>query len=201
MKASDGPTHSDILRFYVVHKDYENLLVSDILHRLYDYTNEMMTVRNEFEGEDWGLEDFCKKASPDVVSYKNGNSSRQPQGKRPICSARAFFQPCDNILNVWLKHAENLFRSNGSRINPNLQLSYPVMYLFNRPKDIGNVGERRSSTRFKSPSFQIIYGVNVTGQKHEITGARKQLLILKYLRVVIFKFRALNMQKQRKMRG
>lgn len=23
--------------------------------------------------------------------------------------------------------------------NPNLQLSYPVMYLFNRPKDIGNV--------------------------------------------------------------
>uniref|UniRef100_A0A0K0D3A2 SSD domain-containing protein n=1 Tax=Angiostrongylus cantonensis TaxID=6313 RepID=A0A0K0D3A2_ANGCA len=35
-------------------------------------------------------------------------------------------------------------------------LSYPVLYLFNRPKDIGNV----------------IYGVDVKGEKNEIQGAR-----------------------------
>uniref|UniRef100_A0A915CRN7 Uncharacterized protein n=1 Tax=Ditylenchus dipsaci TaxID=166011 RepID=A0A915CRN7_9BILA len=127
---ANAPIHNDILRFYVVHKDYDNLLVSDILASLYDFTNEMMTVKMEYEGLEWEFEDFCKKAPT------------EPK--------------CNNNLNVWLKHAENLFRSNGSRINPNLQLSYPVMYLFNRPKDIGN----------------IIYGVNVTGTKHEIVGAR-----------------------------
>ncbi|CAD5219888.1 unnamed protein product [Bursaphelenchus okinawaensis] len=129
-KSVDAPMHNDILRFYVVHKDYENLLESDTLRKLYDYTNEMMTVRMEYDGREWGLEDFCKKAPTETK--------------------------CNNHLNVWLKHAENLFKSEGSRFNPNLQLSYPVMYLFNRPKDIGN----------------IIYGVNVTGQKHEIVGAR-----------------------------
>lgn len=36
------PFHHDILRFYVVHKNYENLLISDTLGRLYEYTNEMM---------------------------------------------------------------------------------------------------------------------------------------------------------------
>ncbi|KAI6187547.1 Patched domain-containing protein 3 [Aphelenchoides besseyi] len=128
-KAVNAPIHNDILRFYVVHKNYENLLESNILRDLYDYTNEMMNVRMNYGDHEWVFSDFCKKA---------------PEAE------------CDNNLNVWLKHAENLFRSNGSRINPNLQLSYPVMYLFNRPKDIGN----------------IIYGVNVTGQKHEITGAR-----------------------------
>uniref|UniRef100_A0A914GVP8 SSD domain-containing protein n=2 Tax=Globodera TaxID=31242 RepID=A0A914GVP8_GLORO len=124
------PQHSDILRFYVVHRDYENLLHSDTLGKLFDYTNEMMKVTMEYDGETWLFEDFCKKAPAQ--------------------------QQCSNELNIWLKHAENLFRSNGTRHNPNLQLSYPVMYLFNRPKDIGN----------------IIYGVNVTGQKHEIVGAR-----------------------------
>jgi hypothetical protein len=98
----------------VVHKNYDNLLVADTLARLYDYTNEMMTVRMNYKEKEWIFEDFCKKES-------------------------ATEQKCNNNLNVWLKHAENLFRSNGSRTNPNLQLSYPVMYLFNRPKDIGNV--------------------------------------------------------------
>ncbi|KAL3119788.1 hypothetical protein niasHT_010079 [Heterodera trifolii] len=124
------PQHNDILRFYVVHRDYENLLHSDTLGKLFMYTNEMMKVAMEYDGETWVFEDFCKR----------GPAQEQ----------------CSNELNIWLKHAENLFRSNGTRHNPNLQLSYPVMYLFNRPKDIGN----------------IIYGVNVTGQKHEIVGAR-----------------------------
>ena len=40
-----------MIRFYVVHKDYENLLESNILKRLYDYTNKMMdpnAVANDF---------------------------------------------------------------------------------------------------------------------------------------------------------
>ena len=95
-----APLHNDILRFYVVHKHYANLLDSDTLGRIYDYTNEMMRVTlDDYEGERWMFEDFCSK-SP---------------GK----------QNCNNDLNIWLKHAENLFRSNGSRNNPNLQLSYP----------------------------------------------------------------------------
>uniref|UniRef100_A0A7E4VVR9 SSD domain-containing protein n=1 Tax=Panagrellus redivivus TaxID=6233 RepID=A0A7E4VVR9_PANRE len=126
----DIPRHNDILRFYVVHKDYLNLLDSEILGKLWDYTNEMMSVTSEFNGKTYGLDNFCKKEGANVN--------------------------CTNHLNVWLKHAENLFKSDGSRTNPNLQLSYPVMYLFNRPKDIGN----------------IIYGVDVAGKKHEITGAR-----------------------------
>ncbi|GMT04663.1 hypothetical protein PENTCL1PPCAC_26837, partial [Pristionchus entomophagus] len=120
---------SDILRFYVVHKDHENILSADYLGPLYRYTNEMMKVTHEFEGKTYAMEDFCMKG--------NGKS-------------------CDNNLNVWIKHADVLFSSGKIRNNPNLQLSYPVMYLFNRPKDIGNV----------------IYGVNVTGEKNEIQGAR-----------------------------
>uniref|UniRef100_A0A1I8BXL4 SSD domain-containing protein n=1 Tax=Meloidogyne hapla TaxID=6305 RepID=A0A1I8BXL4_MELHA len=130
VKDPSGPQHHDILRFYVVHKKYENLLVSDTLAKLFQYTQEMMNVKMEWGGEEWILEDFCRK-----------NPGQEH---------------CNNDLNIWLKHAENLFKTNGSRNNPNLQLSYPVMYLFNRPKDIGN----------------IIYGVNVTGLKHEIVGAR-----------------------------
>lgn len=67
----DTPIHNDILRFYVVHKNYENLLESDILKRLYDYTNEMMTVKLNYAGREWALEDFCKKASPEAVSKKS----------------------------------------------------------------------------------------------------------------------------------
>uniref|UniRef100_A0A183CBE9 Cse1 domain-containing protein n=1 Tax=Globodera pallida TaxID=36090 RepID=A0A183CBE9_GLOPA len=56
------PQHNDILRFYVVHRDYENLLHSDTLGKLFDYTNEMMKVTMEYDGETWLFEDFCKKA-------------------------------------------------------------------------------------------------------------------------------------------
>ncbi|KAE9554785.1 hypothetical protein FO519_001982 [Halicephalobus sp. NKZ332] len=124
------PRHTDILRFYVVHENYENLLDSEVLGLLWNYTNEMMFVHTQYNGVDYPFETFCKKEAENTK--------------------------CTNHLNIWLKHAENLFKSGGSRTNPNLQLSYPVMYLFNRPKDIGN----------------IIYGVDVQGEKHEITGAR-----------------------------
>lgn len=59
--------HNDILRFYVVHREYANLLESDTLARLYDYTNEMMRVRMEYDGEEWTLEDFCKKLPTEPV--------------------------------------------------------------------------------------------------------------------------------------
>lgn len=90
----------------------------------------MMKVTNEFEDEVWGLEDFCTKDP--------GSAS------------------CNNNLNLWIKHADVLFKDGKIKANPNLQLSYPVLYLFNRPKDIGNV----------------IYGVDVKGEKNEIQGAR-----------------------------
>lgn len=45
------------------------------------------------------------------------------------------------------------------------------MYLFNRPKDIGNVRLLDTETSWIT-NFQIIYGVDVEGEKHEITGAR-----------------------------
>ncbi|KAK0405834.1 hypothetical protein QR680_018223 [Steinernema hermaphroditum] len=125
-----APRHTDIIRYYVVHKEYRNLLQSDTLGLLYNFTLEMMKVTNDFNGRTWTLEDFCRKEGND--------------------------QKCNNNLNVWLKHADLLFRDGEGRKNPNIQLSYPVMYLFNRPKDIGNV----------------VYGVNVTGEKHEIIGAR-----------------------------
>ncbi|VDO77035.1 unnamed protein product [Haemonchus placei] len=120
----------DILRFYVVHKNFDNLLQSKYLGPLYDYTNKMMKVTAEYKGEQYYLEDFCKK-DPDQTE-------------------------CDNLLNVWIKHADVLFKDGKVKTNPNLQLSYPVLYLFNRPKDIGNV----------------IYGVDVKGEKNEIQGAR-----------------------------
>uniref|UniRef100_F1KVJ9 Patched domain-containing protein 3 n=1 Tax=Ascaris suum TaxID=6253 RepID=F1KVJ9_ASCSU len=124
------PIHSDIIRFYVVHKNYENLLQSETLGKLYRYTNEILRVTAQYEGRMYHFESFCKKEPNE--------------------------QNCSNTLNVWLKHADILFRDGKTKNNPNLQLSYPVMYLFNRPKDIGNV----------------VYGVNVTGEKHEIFGAR-----------------------------
>lgn len=46
------------------------------------------------------------------------------------------------------------------------------MYLFNRPKDIGNVRLLSLLSGARQTLFQIIYGVNVTGLKHEIVGAR-----------------------------
>uniref|UniRef100_A0A0N4ZRU5 SSD domain-containing protein n=1 Tax=Parastrongyloides trichosuri TaxID=131310 RepID=A0A0N4ZRU5_PARTI len=122
--------HNDILRFYIVHKNYENLFESKTLIELYNYTEEMMKITMEKDGYTWSLEDFCKK---------------DPGEKH-----------CTNLLNIWLKHAANLFKHGSSRTNPNLQLSYPVMYLFNRPRDIGN----------------IIYGVDVQGEKNEIIGAK-----------------------------
>lgn len=89
-----------------------------------------MKVTNDLDGETWGLEDFCTKD--------------------PGAST------CNNNLNLWIKHADVLFKDGKIKANPNLQLSYPVLYLFNRPKDIGNV----------------IYGVDVKGEKNEIQGAR-----------------------------
>ncbi|CAI5454482.1 unnamed protein product [Caenorhabditis angaria] len=121
---------SDILRFYVVHRQFENLLQSKYLGPLFKHTQDMMLVKHDFQGETWDLEDFC---------VKEGSSKH-----------------CNNNLNLWIKHADVLFKDGKIKTNPNLQLSYPVLYLFNRPKDIGNV----------------IYGVDVTGEKNEIQGAR-----------------------------
>ncbi|TKR82012.1 hypothetical protein L596_015796 [Steinernema carpocapsae] len=129
-KRSAYPMFTDIVRYYVVKDNYENLLESETLAMLYNYTQEMMNVTLDLNGKTWRLEDFCRKDGDD--------------------------KKCNNNLNVWLKHADILFRDAEGRNNPNIQLSYPVMYLFNRPKDIGNV----------------VYGVNVTGEKHEIIGAR-----------------------------
>ncbi|CAD6194290.1 unnamed protein product [Caenorhabditis auriculariae] len=124
------PAKQDILRFYVVHKTFENLLQSKYLGPLFQYTNEMMKVTHEHNGQTYGLEDFCAK--------EPGQTE------------------CTNTLNLWIKHADVLFKDGKIKANPNLQLSYPVLYLFNRPKDIGNV----------------IYGVDVKGEKNEIQGAR-----------------------------
>ncbi|XGW35131.1 hypothetical protein V3C99_018841, partial [Haemonchus contortus] len=129
-RKSTAPMKDDILRFYVVHKNFDNLLQSKYLGPLYDYTNKMMKVTTEYKGEQYYLEDFCKKDADQTE--------------------------CDNLLNVWIKHADVLFKDGKVKTNPNLQLSYPVLYLFNRPKDIGNV----------------IYGVDVKGEKNEIQGAR-----------------------------
>ncbi|PAV78701.1 hypothetical protein WR25_21132 isoform A [Diploscapter pachys] len=119
----------DILRFYVVHKNFENLLQSKYLGPLYEYTNEMMKITTEYNGKVIGIDDFCDRGTE---------------------------KTCTNTLNSWIKHADVLFRDGTVKANPNLQLSYPVLYLFNRPKDIGNV----------------IYGVDVEGEKNEIKGAR-----------------------------
>ncbi|ETN75219.1 patched family protein [Necator americanus] len=130
VRRSKAPIKNDILRFYVVHKNFDNLLQSKYLGPLYEYTNKMMKVTMEFRGEHYDLEDFCQKDAAQ--------------------------KECDNNLNVWIKHADVLFKDGKIKTNPNLQLSYPVLYLFNRPKDIGNV----------------IYGVDVKGEKNEIQGAR-----------------------------
>ncbi|CAG9540518.1 unnamed protein product [Cercopithifilaria johnstoni] len=122
--------HIDVIRFYVIHEENSNLLESRTLRRIYRYTNEIMNVTIEYNGKIYRFEDFCQK---DREANK-----------------------CANELNVWLKHAEILFQDGKMNSNPNLQLSYPVMYLFSRPKDIG----------------QVIYGVNVTGRKHEISSAK-----------------------------
>uniref|UniRef100_A0A1I7X637 Anoctamin n=1 Tax=Heterorhabditis bacteriophora TaxID=37862 RepID=A0A1I7X637_HETBA len=113
VRQSKAPIKHDILRFYVVHKNFENLLQSKYLGPLYEYTNQMMDVTMEFNNMHFELEDFCQK---------------EPSAKK-----------CDNMLNVWIKHADVLFKDGKVKTNPNLQLSYPVLYLFNRPKDIGNV--------------------------------------------------------------
>ncbi|KAL6724830.1 hypothetical protein Aduo_019685 [Ancylostoma duodenale] len=130
VRGSKAAIKNDILRFYVVHKNFDNLLQSKYLGPLYEYTNKMMEVTMDFRGEHYDLEDFCQKEKGETH--------------------------CNNNLNVWIKHADVLFKDGKIKTNPNLQLSYPVLYLFNRPKDIGNV----------------IYGVDVKGEKNEIQGAR-----------------------------
>ncbi|KAK6113295.1 Patched family protein [Brugia pahangi] len=124
------PIRIDVIRFYAIHEENSNLLESRTLRRIYRYTTEIMNTTVEFNGKIYRFEDFCQK------DYDE--------------------EKCSNELNVWLKHAEILFRDGKANSNPNLQLSYPVMYLFNRPKDIG----------------QVIYGVNVTGRKREISSAK-----------------------------
>ncbi|VBB30554.1 unnamed protein product [Acanthocheilonema viteae] len=126
----NDPIHIDVIRFYAIHEENSNLLESRILRRIYRYTTEIMNITVEFNGKIYRFEDFCQK------DYRE--------------------EKCSNELNVWLKHAEILFQDGKVNSNPNLQLSYPVMYLFNRPKDIG----------------QVIYGVNVTGRKREISSAK-----------------------------
>ncbi|OZC09044.1 hypothetical protein X798_03975 [Onchocerca flexuosa] len=126
----NDPVRIDVIRFYAIHEENANLLESRTLRRLYRYTNEIMNTTVEYNGEIYRFEDFCQK---------------DPEEEK-----------CSNELNVWLKHAEILFQDGKANSNPNLQLSYPVMYLFNRPKDIG----------------QVIYGVNVTGRKREINSAK-----------------------------
>lgn len=66
-KRQQAPINNDILRFYVVQKDYENLLVSDTLEMLYNYTNEMMTVEMDFNGRHLTMENFCKRPSSQPV--------------------------------------------------------------------------------------------------------------------------------------
>ncbi len=130
----------DIARFYVVHKDYENLLVPDLLAQLYDFSNDFLSVNMDFEGKHYMFEDFCKKEPGETVRISNHRHfDLSTAFLFAIFIKNGQFQRCTNKLNVWIKHANNLFRQGDARNNPNLQLSYPVMYLFNRPKDIGNV--------------------------------------------------------------
>ncbi|KAM3727225.1 Patched-related protein [Dirofilaria immitis] len=126
----NDPVRIDVIRFYAIHEENSNLLKSHILRRIYRYTTEIMNTTVKFNGKIYRFEDFCQKSSKE--------------------------EKCSNELNIWLKHAEVLFQDGKTNSNPNLQLSYPVMYLFNRPKDIG----------------QVIYGVNVTGRKREISSAK-----------------------------
>lgn len=59
--------HSDMLRFYVVHKNYENLLDSHLLNELHDYTDEMMKVKVIYKEKEWTFNDFCKKEGTNTV--------------------------------------------------------------------------------------------------------------------------------------
>lgn len=61
------PIHSDIIRFYVVHKNYENLLQSETLGKLYRYTNEILRVTAQYEGRMYHFESFCKKEPNEQV--------------------------------------------------------------------------------------------------------------------------------------
>lgn len=65
------PLHGDILRFYVVHKNYENLLESNILNQLYNYTLEMMNLTVNYKDTEWTFANFCKKEGDDKVHYLN----------------------------------------------------------------------------------------------------------------------------------
>ena len=56
----------DILRFYVVHKNFDNLLQSKYLGPLYEYTNEMMKITTEYNGKVIGIDDFCDKGTEKV---------------------------------------------------------------------------------------------------------------------------------------
>ena len=60
---------SDILRFYVVHKNFENLLQSKYLGPLYAATNEMMKQTLDYRERTWTLEDFCQKEPGDVSGH------------------------------------------------------------------------------------------------------------------------------------
>ncbi|VDM98957.1 unnamed protein product [Thelazia callipaeda] len=124
------PVRIDMIRFYAVHEQYKNLLQSDILNKIYNYTEEILNTTKEHNGKIYRFEDFCHQ-DPDTLK-------------------------CSNSLNTWLKHAAVIFKDGKTNYNPNFQLSYPVMYLFNRPKDIG----------------QVVYGVNVTGRRREISSAK-----------------------------
>uniref|UniRef100_A0A0N5AZ97 SSD domain-containing protein n=1 Tax=Syphacia muris TaxID=451379 RepID=A0A0N5AZ97_9BILA len=112
---------TDIIRFYAVHNEYKNLLHREMLSKLYNYSQEIFGVSTVYNGKRYTFDDFCKKESTQQVSLSN----------------------CSNELNIWLKHAGVLFDDGEKKNNPNLQLSYPV-----------------------------VYGVNVTGTKHEIVGAK-----------------------------
>lgn len=53
--------HFDILRFYVVHKNYENLLKPEILKKLYRYTNELLNITAHYNGKTYHFDEFCEK--------------------------------------------------------------------------------------------------------------------------------------------
>uniref|UniRef100_A0A914V7R9 Uncharacterized protein n=1 Tax=Plectus sambesii TaxID=2011161 RepID=A0A914V7R9_9BILA len=125
------PMYNDMVRLYALTKDDGNILVPEKLGLLYNLSLGMLDKDFMFNNQKYNYTDFCVKDKDNPMK-------------------------CNNLPNIWLLHAELLFKDPNHRSNPNLQFSYPVMYLFQRPKDIGNV----------------IYGVNVTGETHEIVGAK-----------------------------
>jgi hypothetical protein len=119
-KDPTAPQHHDILRFYVVHKNYENLLVSETLSKLWEYTLEMMAVKMELDGETVGginrkngqfivFSGYSRIFAEKVRAKKNAQMSEWIWGH--LDGLKWFFIR----LNIWLKHAENLFRTNGTR--------------------------------------------------------------------------------------